>query len=1191
MREALAPAKHLHIPPWPLFATALLTIQMGLVLASGARESRLAITSAVLFVVLAAGTAISAQNAIRSRHSIRLFWVFIATGMALWAVNPLLGILYSTGSGRRLPDPMLSASILFLHSVLLIAAMAARPHVKQLDQRNHVAMLNFLVLLFFWVFLYVFFLLPGQYPAWNRQAVEWFSILYFAENTVLVVITATVTARTRNLWKAVYSPLFGASLLYACVSLALNLRVAHGVYFPGLLDLLTTGAACVVVWAAICGRELGPQLAQAAIVERNGRHYPMTLAVLTLTVIPLLGLWELAQMKELVNIHTVRVFAVLVAGFLLTSVAFIREYLEQRKYAFDIGLAYDQLHLAMQSGKSIGWDLNMSNREGFWFGDLRTFYGIGATSYVGPAREFYRSIHRDDRRQVFQTIFRAARNATSYTAVFRVVLPGGGGMRWLTSRGRFYYNSWGKPIRMLGIAIDVNEQKQSEEALRENEDKLRLVLESAPEGIYGVDLHGSCTFCNPAALSILGYESPQDLLGKQIHDLIHHSRPDGTPYPRNECPILGTLTTGNGAHSVNDVFWKADGTALHIEYWSLPQKKAGKIVGAVTQFMDITERQRAEEALRESESRFRNIANAAPMLLWMTGSDESREYFNQTWLDFTGQSQPAQDWIGCIHPQDRDRYLKTCHESFIARQPLHAEYRLMRHDGEYRCILENSVPRFTLSNVFEGYIGCGIDVTEVRRAEKEIALANERLHLALEAGSAEVWDLDIRTGRSVRLGNHQALFGTADGPQTLQEFWDCVHPDDLDGLRQAMEAAQRERKRFSEDFRVICPDGSHRWLHLEGKYIYSPDSEAERMLGVTIDITERKRAAEMLEKSEEEFSLAFQAARVGWWVWNEETGHVTLSKGTRAVLGLNAEKEISLDSFLNKVHPEDRERVYRKWWQSFDEGAHFLVEYRVLRPDGAVQWVEARGRAYSGSRGRLLQIVGVTMDISERKHSEDALRTLGGRLIQAQEQERVRISRELHDDICQRLALLGVELESLRDSPELTDHRLQEITAHLAQFTIEIGSSVQALSHELHSSKLEILGTTPAMKSFCGEFSRQHHVKVEFGSNVSKPLPRDVSVCLYRVLQEGLHNAVKHSGAKEFFVQLRSEPGAVELTVRDFGAGFDVAGITAERGLGLVSMQERVNLVDGTFSIESEPAHGTTLRARVPVAEDEAVAA
>ena len=1191
MREALAPAKYLHVPPWILFSTALIVLQMALTLASHNRESRLAINSAVLLLVLSAGTVVSVQNALRSRYSIRWFWIFMASGMAFWAVNPLLGILYRAGLGRNILDIMLSDSILFLHTVLLLAGIASRPHVKRLDQRNLGAVLDFLLILFFWVFLYAFFFLPAQNLRWNSEAMESFSTLYFVENFVLVIVTAIATVRTRNSWKAVYWPVLAASFIYAWCSLVLNLRVARGIYFPGLFDLFTTGAACGLVWAAIRGRERASQLARAPVVDRSRRYYPMTLALLILTMVLLLGLWELVHMKALVNTQTARAFAALIAGALLTSVAFIREYLQQRKSACDIGVAYDQLHLAMESGKSIGWDLNLSNKEGLWFGDLRTFYGIMATTYTGPPREFYRSIHPDERRKVLRTILQAARNRTSYTAVFRVVLPRSGSTRWLTSRGCFYYNSLGSPVRMLGVAIDVNEQKLSEEALRENQDKLRLVLESAPQGIYGIDLNGHCTFCNPGALSILGYQRPEDLEGKRIHDLIHHSRLDGAPYPLNECPILNVVKTGSGAHSADEVYWKADGSPLLVEYWSLPQRNAGKIVGAVIQFMDITERQRAEEALRESESRFRNLANAAPMLLWISGSDERREYFNQSWIDFTGRSQLARDWMECIHPQDRERYLNACRESFAAQRGVRTEYRLKRHDGEYRLVLENCVPRFSPSNVFEGYIGCGIDVTEVRRAEKAIAVANERLHLALEAGNAEVWDLDVKTGESIRLGNHQALFGTSTGPQTLREFWDCIHPEDLSDLRRSMESAQRERADFSEDFRMIWPNGSIRWLHLEGEFIYSLEGEAERMLGITGDITERKRAAEALEKSEEEFSLAFEAARLGWWVWNEETGHVAMSQGAREVLGLSSETEITLDSFLNAVHPEDRERVYRKWWQSFDEGAHYLVEYRVLRPDDTVHWIEVRGRAYSGSRGRLVQIVGVTTDITERKHSEEALRTLGGRLIQAQEQERIRISRELHDDICQRLALLGLELESLRNNPELIAPRLRDMADHLIQFTIEIGASVQALSHELHSSKLELLGTAPAMKSLCAEFSRQNQVKVEFGSNVSKGLPREVSVCLYRVLQEALHNAVKHSGVKEFFVQLRNEPGAVELVIRDFGSGFNVGAITAARGLGLISMQERINLVNGTFSIESEPRHGTTIRARVPVEEEKLLAA
>ena len=1087
MRTATGSARKLNSPSWPFIAAALLAVQAA-ALISKERELRLAWSSAVLLMVLVFGTSIAAQNAARSRHSIRLFWSLMAGALGLWAINALLGTFYAVGLGRSLPELTLSAPIMFLHTIVMLAAMAAHPHEKRLDHRPYPANLNFLLLLLFWIFLYIFLLVPGQYLNWNQSLIEWFSTLYFIENLALAIVAATLAVRVRSLWKVVYSFLFGASFLYACSSLAANVGVARGVYFPGFFDLVTTAAACLFVWAVICGRELAPQLAHAVLVQRNKRHYPMTVAVLTLTAMPLLGLSELVQLKGMGNVHTVRLFVVLIAGLLLTLTAFAREYFQQRRFAFDIDLARDQLHLAMQSGKSIGWNLDISTREGYWFGDLRTFFGILSTTYTGPLRQFYRSVHSADRRQLVKIILQAAENGRPYTAVFRLVLPGND-ERWMTSRGRFYYSASGKPTRMLGIAVDINEQKQAEESLRESEDKLRLVLESAPEGIYETDLQGYCTFCNPAALNILGYKRAEELLGQNVHQLIHHTRPDGTPYPSSECWSLVTLQSGIGAHAADEVYWKADGTPFHVEYWSLAQKKAGKIVGAVTQFIDITDRQRAEEALKESESRFRNMANAAPMLLWVSGKDALREYFNQSWLDFTGQDQSVDHWIEYIHPDDRESYLKSYTESFAARQSFRAEYQLKRRDGEYRWILESSVPRFTSSNLFEGYIGCGVDVTEVRHAEKEIALVNERLHLALEAGKAEVWDPEINTGKSMQLENHQALFGPSTGSHILQGSWDRVHSDDLAGLRQSMEIAQRERTGFSQDFRVICLDGTIRWLHSEGKFMYSPSGEVERMLGITVDITERKRDVESLEKSQQQFSLAFEAARLGWWVWDQETGNVTVSDGTKALLGLSCGSEITLDCFLNTVHPEDRERVYRKWWHSFGEGAHYLVEYRVLRPDGMVQWVEARGRAYSD--GRSVQIVGVTIDTSERRRAEEALRALGGRLIKAQEEERIRISRELHDDISQRLALLGVELERLRDSLEGANSGLQQEAEHLAQVTVEIGSSVQALSHELHSSKLEILGTTARYeKLLCGVCPAARGQNLIQQQSISKSAPR-----------------------------------------------------------------------------------------------------
>jgi signal transduction histidine kinase len=289
---------------------------------------------------------------------------------------------------------------------------------------------------------------------------------------------------------------------------------------------------------------------------------------------------------------------------------------------------------------------------------------------------------------------------------------------------------------------------------------------------------------------------------------------------------------------------------------------------------------------------------------------------------------------------------------------------------------------------------------------------------------------------------------------------------------------------------------------------------------------------------------------------------------------------------LNSAHPHDRDKVYRTWKKSIAAGTLYFIEHRVLLPDGTIRWVESRGHTYSKPREGARQLIGVCMDITARKRLEEELRSFGGRLIEAQEQERMRIARELHDDICQRLALLEIELEKIKYGPELQSPALQYGMDHLTQLTKEIGSDVQSISHELHSSKLEILGTAAAMKSFCAEFSRQHNLDVEFSSsNVPLPLSREVSIGLYRVLQEALHNAIKHSRARHFAAQLRGENGSVELMVMDFGIGFDPGAAARGRGLGLISMRERINLLNGTLSIESRPMQGTIIRAIVPTAD------
>jgi signal transduction histidine kinase len=230
--------------------------------------------------------------------------------------------------------------------------------------------------------------------------------------------------------------------------------------------------------------------------------------------------------------------------------------------------------------------------------------------------------------------------------------------------------------------------------------------------------------------------------------------------------------------------------------------------------------------------------------------------------------------------------------------------------------------------------------------------------------------------------------------------------------------------------------------------------------------------------------------------------------------------------------------------------------------------------------------IGTANDVTDQKQAQEALEKMGGRLIAAQEEERSRIARELHDDICQRLALLSLELEQASqswDGLSPVNGRLDEIRQHSSA----IGADVQALSHQLHSSKLDYLGLGAALRSFCKEVAHSQEVKVDFMvEEVPTHLPANLSLCLFRVAQEALQNAVKHSGVRRFVVELRAAADEIELRVHDSGVGFDIEAAKEHGGSGLISMQERVHLVRGSFSIHSGLGDGTTVSVRVPLAAE-----
>jgi signal transduction histidine kinase len=290
------------------------------------------------------------------------------------------------------------------------------------------------------------------------------------------------------------------------------------------------------------------------------------------------------------------------------------------------------------------------------------------------------------------------------------------------------------------------------------------------------------------------------------------------------------------------------------------------------------------------------------------------------------------------------------------------------------------------------------------------------------------------------------------------------------------------------------------------------------------------------------------------------------------------------NGWLDSIRPDDLQLYSNIYARCFERREPFTTQYQLRRHDGEYRWVLDTGVPRFNPDGSFAGYIGSCIDMTERKQAEEALSSVGRRLIEAQEQERVRIARELHDDINQRIAMLGIELDVLQQRLPNPSAEVQSRIEELRRSTMELGTDVQGISHRLHSSKLEYLGLAAACKGFCREAAEWHKVVVDFTADDIPPgLSQEISLCLFRVLQESLNNAIKYSGAHRFEARLRGAPSEIQLLVRDHGIGFDAATAMVSRGLGLISMRERVSVVKGTMLITSKPMVGTEITVRVPV--------
>jgi PAS domain S-box-containing protein len=412
--------------------------------------------------------------------------------------------------------------------------------------------------------------------------------------------------------------------------------------------------------------------------------------------------------------------------------------------------------------------------------------------------------------------------------------------------------------------------------------------------------------------------------------------------------------------------------------------------------------------------------------------------------------------------------------------------------------------------------------------------------------------------------------------------WDIVHPDFRDVVRARTAARfQGEDVPFRSEFQVATKNGLPRWIDYTAKLIEFQREPA--VLGSAFDITGNKRHE--LEAKEHTALLQTLVANSPFGIMVGGKDHRVrfcnpafqrmFLYGSDEVIGRDPDELVGL--------PENAEATDISRRVLSGEVVHVTTTRR--RKDGGKINVELHAIPLI-SGDEFAGCFGIYQDITDRVESEAKLRALRGRLTRVEDEERARIARELHDDIGQQLALLTLQLEELhrkasRDAPSLAT-RLETSK----QLTVRLSADVNRLSHGLHPSQLALLGLTKTLSGFCEEFARQNPIAIDFQTDAIPKLSAEVTTCLYRVAQEAIRNAARHSGAGRVRLELVARSGAIWLRVSDEGRGFDRAATEGGSGLGLVSMTERVRSVGGELSVRSEVGRGTRIEVSIPLMQD-----
>ena len=894
----------------------------------------------------------------------------------------------------------------------------------------------------------------------------------------------------------------------------------------------------------------------------------------------------------------------------------------------------ERLRFALETGHIGAWDLDLATHRANRSLEHDRIFGYPTLLAEWSYGQFLEHVLPDDRGLVDEKFRRAIADRSDWSFECRIRRVDGQ-IRWIWAAGRHYVDAVRAVRGMAGIVQDVTERKWLDSALRERETQLRMALDAAGEGTFDYDFSTNRTIFSARGLDLFGFAP-------------------GDPASYDEC--LARIHPDDRAEAAAH-FWQAlrDHVDYQIEHrvllpdggmrWVVVKGRgvynaSGQIVRAVGVLMDITERKRSENALRESEARFRQMADTIRAVFWMTDPAKTRLYYvSQAFEEIWGRSCAAlyaspMAWLDALHPDDRARVRR----SVEAEQPFgryEEVYRVIRPDGTVRWIHDHAFPVHDHRGRVERIVGLAQDITERKRAEQ--LRDGQRAVLELIAKGAPLSETLTRLCEVVESQSDGVLCSIlikdgdclryAAGPSLPAEYVsvvdgirigpaagscgtavyrnDTVRVDDIasDPLWEDFrEAAQRHGLHacWSTPIRdgQGAAIGTFAVYHGGGRTLCPKEYELVEtgayLSGIAID---RDRSEHALRDSEERFRLVAEATNDILWDWDLVTQDHWWSPNAREKFGYDAHEEPDISAWTDRLHPDDRERVMAIVDQALaSETKTVTAEYRFRLADGAYGYFYDRGQIVRDASGQAIRMIGAMIDMTFTKRAyaslEDAYQRLQGmsRQLQAVEMnERRRLSRELHDEVGQLLTAMKFDLEAshqaLSEKTAAETGRALERTARALETTDELFVRLRRVVRALRPSVLEELGLKDALEAMVSDIRSRSDmvcsVSVE-GESVEDSSTPAIEAALYRMAQELVTNVVRHAQAMTLSVFLEADASQWWLTVQDDGVGFNPQA-ESNSGMGIRGIRERAEILGGRVDVSSLPGAGTTITVWIPV--------